>query len=82
MRWFCAMKDHLVALMEAVRRSQDELVAYIEAERDGNAIPRDTVRELCGILGEQAVIDAMIELSGALDVPLVDADAVQSRARH
>ncbi len=78
------MKEHLVALMEAVRRSQDELVAYIEAERDGNAIPRDTVRELCGILGEQAVIKAMVELSGALDVPLLDPDApaVQSRARH
>jgi hypothetical protein len=78
------MKDHLVALVEAVRRSQDELVAYIEAERDGTAIPRDTVRELCGILGEQAVIDAMIELSGALDVPLLDPDASAhpSRARH
>jgi hypothetical protein len=76
------MKDHVVTLLEAVRRSQDELAAYIDDEKDGAASPRETVR--CGILGDQAVIDAMIELTGALDVPLVDPDApvVPSRARH
>jgi hypothetical protein len=78
------MKDHVVALLEAVRRSQDELAAYIDDEKEGAATPRETVRRLCGILGDQAVIDAMIELTGALDVPLVDPDApaVPSRARH
>jgi len=78
------MKDHVVALLEAVRRSQDELAAYIDDEKQGAAMPRETVRQLCGILGDQAVIDAMIELTGALDVPLVDPDAlaVPSRAKH
>jgi hypothetical protein len=79
------MKDHVVALLEAVRRSQDELAAYIVDEKKGAAIPRETVRQLCGILGDRAVIDAMIELSGALDAPLLDPDPNapgSSRTRH
>lgn len=78
------MKDHLVALLEAVRRSQDELAAYIDDEKAGAATPRETVRQLCGILGDHAVIAAMIELSDALDAPLLDDPAApaQSRARH
>jgi hypothetical protein len=77
------MKDHVVALLEAVRRSQDELAAYIDDERAGSATPRETVRQLCGILGDQAVVAAMIELSDALDLPLPDPAApAPSRARH
>jgi hypothetical protein len=78
------MKDHVVALLEAVRRSQDELAAYVSDAKEGAATPHETVRQLCGILGDQAVIDAMIELTGALEVPLLDSDtsAVASRARH
>jgi hypothetical protein len=78
-----AMKDHVVALLEAVRRSQDELAAYIDDERAGSATPRETVRQLCGILGDQAVVAAMVELSDALDLPLLDlATPASSRARH
>ena len=77
------MKDHVVALLEAVRRSQDELAAYIHDEKAGTATPRETVRQLCGILGDHTVIAAMIELSSALDVPLLDPDEpAGSRARH
>ena len=77
------MKDHVVALLEAVRRSQDELAAYIVDEKEGAATPRETVRQLCGILGDRAVINAMIELCDVLDVPLLDPDApAASRARH
>lgn len=78
------MKDHVVALLEAVRRSQDELAAYIDDEKAGAGAPHETVRQLCGILGDQAVVVAMIELSGALDLPLLDDPAApaQSRARH
>ena len=36
------MKDHVVALLEAVRRSQDELAAYIDDEKEGAASPRET----------------------------------------
>lgn len=76
------MKDHLVALLEAVRRSQDELAAYIDDEKAGAGAPRETVRELCGILGDHAVIAAMIELSSVLDVPLIEPAPASSRARH
>jgi hypothetical protein len=78
------MKDHVVALLEAVRRSQDELAAYLDDENEGAASARETVRRLYGILGDQVVIDAMIELTGALDMPLAgpDAPALPSRARH
>jgi hypothetical protein len=77
------MKDHVVALLEAVRRSQDELAAYIHDEHAGSATPRETVRQLCGILGDHAVIAAMVELSSALDLPPPDPDAPgSSRARH
>jgi hypothetical protein len=78
------MKDHVVALLEAVRRSQDELAAYIVDENEGAASARETVCQLCGILGDQVVIDAMIELTGVLDVPLIGPDApdLPSRARH
>jgi hypothetical protein len=41
------------------------------------------VRQLCGILGDQAVVAAMVELSDALDLPLLDpATPASSRARH
>lgn len=77
------MKDHVVALLEAVRRSQDELAAYIHDELAGSAAPRETVRQLCGILGDHAVIAAMIELSSALDLPVPDPVVPgSSRARH
>ena len=77
------MKKHVVALLDAVQRSQDELAAYINDEKAGSGVPRETVRQLCGILGDRAVIAAIIELSGALDVPLIDRAApAPSRARH
>jgi hypothetical protein len=40
------------------------------------------VRQLCGILGDQAVVAAMVELSDALDLPLDPATPASSRARH
>jgi ethanolamine utilization microcompartment shell protein EutL len=74
------MKDHLIALIEAVHRSQNELVSYIEADKAGTPDARRTVGELCGILGDEAVIEAMVNLASAIDVRLAPLDQGQADA--
>jgi hypothetical protein len=74
------MKDHLIALIEAVHRSQNELVSYIEADKAGTPDSRRTVAELCGILGDETVIEAMIHLASAIDVRLAPLNQDESEA--
>jgi hypothetical protein len=74
------MKDHLIALIEAVHRSQNELVSYIEADKAGTPDARRTVAELCGILGDETVIEAMVNLASAIDARLAPLDQGESEA--
>jgi hypothetical protein len=74
------MKDHLIALIEAVHRSQNELVSYIEADKAGTPDARRTVAGLYGILGDETVIEAMINLASGIDVRLAPLDQGQADA--
>jgi hypothetical protein len=62
-----AMNTQLTTLLEAVRLMQEELLAHGAAKQKGVAIPQLTVAKLCDILGEPAVVEAIVHLSAAAD---------------
>ena len=62
-----AMNTQLTALLEAVWLMQEELLAHGVAKQKGVAIPELTVAKLSDILGEPAVVEAIVHLSAAAD---------------
>jgi hypothetical protein len=64
------MKDQVITLLEALRRSQTELDAYMEVgERGAKADP--TIAKLVAILGDPEVVRASMLLSGVADSPSI-----------
>jgi hypothetical protein len=61
------MNTQLTALLEAVWLMQEELLAHGVAKQKGVAIPELTVAKLCDILGEPAVVEAIVHLSASAD---------------
>ena len=61
------MKENLITIFQAVRLSQERLIAFLEADDAGPTLPRTVLGELCGILGDDALIAAMLELSAVLE---------------
>jgi hypothetical protein len=66
------MKDQVITLLEALRRSQTELDAYMEVgERGAKADPEITIAKLVAILGDPEVVRASMLLSGVADSPSI-----------
>jgi hypothetical protein len=74
------MKDHLTALVEAVRLARLELACYRDPQC--GATPEWTIDRLAHLLGDETVTEAMAALSPDAESPSIVPDGHAERHPH